>query len=68
MAGIRLGEYAARDVLLVRAIESEDTAATVLTPDDRRYATSVALSSTRLGEMADGRNTANFLAQRARRR
>jgi hypothetical protein len=66
VAGIRLGEYAARDVLLVRAIEREDTATTVLTRDDRQYATSVALSSTRLGETADRQKTAKFLAQRAR--
>lgn len=66
MAVIRLGEYAARDVLLVRAIESEDAAATVLTRDDRQYATSVALNSTRLGERAGRRQTAEFLAQRAR--
>ncbi|MCA1600665.1 MAG: DUF2868 domain-containing protein [Acidobacteria bacterium] len=65
MAGIRLGEHAARDVLLVRAIESEDAAATVLTRDDRQYSTSVALKSTRLGETADRRQTAEFLAQRA---
>ena len=66
MAGLRLDEQAACDVLLVRAIESEDAAAGVLTRDDRQYATSVALNLTRLGETADRRQTAEFLAQRAR--
>ena len=65
MAGLRLDEEAARDVLLVRAIESEDAAAGVLTRDDRQYTTSVALNSTRLGETSDRRQTAAFLAQRA---
>ena len=38
MAEIRLYEEAARDGLLVRAIEGEDPEATVLTRDDREYA------------------------------
>ncbi len=65
MAGLRLKEEAARDVLLVRAIETEDTAAGVLTRDDRQYASAAALNSTPLGETADRRQTAAFLARRA---
>ncbi len=65
VAGLRFDEEAARDVLLVRAIESEDAEAVVLTRDDRQYATTVALNSTRLGETADARHTAAFLTRRA---
>lgn len=65
MAGLRLNEEAARDVLLVRAIETEDVKAGVLTRDDRQYATAAALNSTRLGKAADQRQAAAFLTRRA---
>ncbi len=65
MAGLRLPEDAARDVLLVRAVESEDPQAGVQTRDDRQYATAAALSAAPLGESADRRQTAAFLARRA---
>ncbi|MBA2467117.1 MAG: hypothetical protein H0V46_05870 [Sphingomonas sp.] len=65
MAGLRLQEEQARDVLLVRAIETEDAAASILTRDDRDYATAAARSSTHLGEAAGRRQTAAFMARRA---
>lgn len=52
-------------MLLVRAIETEDAAADVLTRDDRQYAAAAAQNSTHLGEKADRRQTAAFMAQRA---
>ncbi len=66
MAGLRLNEEATREVLLVRAIESEDAAAAVLTRDDRQYASTRALNSTPLRETADARQAAAFMAHRAR--
>lgn len=52
-------------MLLVRAIETEDTAAVVLTRDDRQYATAAAINSSQLSETPDPRRTAKFLANRA---
>jgi len=52
-------------VLLVRAIETEDAAADVLTHDDRQYAAAAAQNSTHLGETIDVRQTATFMARRA---
>ena len=66
MVGLRLNETAARDVLLIRAIESEDTAAALLTRDDRQYSSHAALNSSRLSEDANRRQTAAFLSRRAR--
>jgi hypothetical protein len=60
-----LGEDAARRVLLVRSIETEDSDAVVLTRDDRSYATSAALAAAPLGENSGHRDTAAFLARRA---
>ncbi len=65
MAGLRLTEVAARDVLLVRAIEAEDAEATVLTRDDRQYATAAALNESPLRDTHAGRDTASFLTRRA---
>lgn len=66
MAQLRLKEDAARDVLLVRAIENEDPSAAVFTREDRQFADSSALRSVSLGEDDDPRRTAAFVATRAR--
>lgn len=52
-------------MLLVRAIESEDSDAVVLTADDRQYASAAALASARLGEASDPRERMAFLQRRA---
>ncbi|MBA3526711.1 MAG: hypothetical protein H0T82_07310, partial [Sphingomonas sp.] len=65
MAQLRFSEEAARDVLLVRAIEGEDTAAAILTREDRQYATSAALAASPLRESPSARETAAFLSRRA---
>jgi hypothetical protein len=62
---LRISEEAARDVLLVRAIEGEDSAAAVFTREDRQYATTAALSSSPLPEAPGARETAAFLGRRA---
>ena len=59
-------EHAARDVLLVRAIEAEDGAAAVLTREDRQHADAVALRESPLRDPSDRAATAAFLADRAR--
>jgi hypothetical protein len=62
---VRLSEKAARDVLLVRAIEAEDTAAAVLTREDRQVATAAALRSNPLPDPPAPRETGAFLKHRA---
>lgn len=63
-----MNEAAARDVLLVRAIESTDTAQTVLTPTDREYAgrTAAELARWQAAEQRTPADVDHFLAQRAR--
>jgi len=63
----RLSESEAIDVLLVRAIETEDSDALVLTRDDRQYATAAALSGQPMPDDPRRSETAAFLAARARR-
>lgn len=65
VALLRLNEDEAIDTLLVRAIESEDHEAAVLTREDRQYASTAALGSVPIGETADAKRTAAFLARRA---
>lgn len=65
MTQTRLPERQAREVLLVRAIESEDADAAVLTREDRQFATGAALSERPLGEREDGREIARFLHRRS---
>lgn len=65
MSQIRLPEPSAREVLLVRAIESEDPEGAVLTREDRQFATGAALSERGLGERDDSRETARFLHRRS---
>lgn len=65
MAGLRLTEEAARDVLLVRAIEAEDSQAAILTREDRQFATAAALNASRMSETPAAPETASFLARRA---
>jgi hypothetical protein len=65
MQQLRLSESAAREVLLVRAIESEDGEGAVLTREDRQYASSAALSGLSLGSQPSLRETGAFLARRA---
>ena len=48
MRQLRLNEEAARDVLLVRAIETEDVPAVVLTREDRAHAGAAALGGSSL--------------------
>jgi hypothetical protein len=60
---LRLPESAARELLLVRAIESEDREGAVLTREDRQYATAAALSQEPPG--ANGRGVARFLHRRS---
>ncbi len=55
MARLRANEQAARDVLLLRAIESEDSSAALLTREDRQYAGAAALASAPLLETATNR-------------
>jgi hypothetical protein len=62
VAQLRLREEAARDVLLLRAIEGEDPQCAVFTREDRQYATASALQTEHLGENGDS----VFLASRAR--
>ncbi|MCW3797752.1 DUF2868 domain-containing protein [Sphingomonas sp. BN140010] len=63
MPQLRLPESAARQLLLVRAIESEDREGAVLTREDRQYATSAALVD---GAPDDGgRRVASFLHRRS---
>ena len=59
-----MSEKAARDLLLVRAIESEDHDALLLTREDRLYATRTAQSQAPVGA-GSGRETAAFLERRA---
>ncbi len=59
-----MSEKAARDLLLVRAIESEDHDALLLTREDRLYATRAALSQAPIGS-GSGPETAAFLECRA---
>ncbi len=65
MAELRISEEAARDALLVRAIEIEDQSAAIFTREDRRYATSAALASSPLPESPGKREIADFLSRRA---
>ena len=53
-------------MLLVRAIESEDSRAALLTREDRQYATSAALSATGLSEKSRPAQLESFLSRRAR--
>lgn len=52
-------------MLLVRAIEAEDTEGLVLTPEDRRFASAAALSDHPLSESGSPAQTAAFLVRRA---
>jgi hypothetical protein len=61
---IRLGETDARNVLLVRAIETEDRDAALLTADDRRYSSQAALSASE-GICVTRRGSEQFLVRRA---
>lgn len=63
MTALNLPETAARNLLLLRAIESEDPEGAVLTREDRGYATSAALREAAPGD--DPRSTARFLHRRA---
>lgn len=65
MAQLRLSENEARDVLLIRAIESEDADGAVFTREDRQYANSAALQSVSYREERDPR-TGTFLSCRAK--
>lgn len=60
----RLPEPAAREVLLVRAIESEDPDGAVLTREDRQFATAAALAEHPVAP-DDPRRTAWFLHRRS---
>jgi hypothetical protein len=60
---LRLPEPAAREVMLVRAIESEDGEGAVLTREDRQYATAAALRDAPPGE--DSASAAKFLERRS---
>jgi len=60
---LRLPESAARELLLVRAIESEDREGAVLTREDRQYATAAALGEAPPEE--GGRGVARFLHRRS---
>jgi hypothetical protein len=61
---IRLDETAASRLLLVRAIETEDHDAALLTADDRRYASQAALSASR-ERWGSAKGAAQFLSRRA---
>jgi hypothetical protein len=61
---IRIGETTAAKLLLVRAIETEDRDAALLTADDRRYASQAALSGPQ-GRPGTSKEAARFLTQRA---
>jgi hypothetical protein len=60
----RLPEQAAREVLLVRAIESEDPEGAVLTREDRKFVTAGALGDHPVGG-DEPRQTARFLERRS---
>jgi hypothetical protein len=65
VAKLRLTEDDARRLLLVRAIEAEDPAGTILTREDREHATAAALTQT--GAAASGQASREaFLARRSR--
>ena len=61
---MRLSEGAARTLLLVRAIETEDADAAVLTRDDRRHASDAALATAR-GQAGERAHAAAFLTRRS---
>ncbi len=61
---MRLSESAASRLLLVRAIETEDTEAAVLTRDDRRHASDAALAAAR-GRPGEPAHAASFLSRRS---
>lgn len=61
---IRIGEAAAAKLLLVRAIETEDRDAALLTADDRRYASHAALAGLQ-GRPGTRGEAAQFLTRRA---
>ena len=65
MRRLHLKEAAAREVLLVRAIESEDPQGAVLTQEDRRYASATALLEHGLGDDPGAAQTGAFLQRRA---
>lgn len=65
MQRVRLPEAAAREVLLVRAIEGEDPEGAILTEEDRRYASSAAMAEVRLGDQVEARRVGTFLSRRA---
>jgi hypothetical protein len=60
-----MSESAARALLLVRAVESEDHDALLLTREDRQYATRAALAEAPIGGDASSRQLAAFLGKRA---
>lgn len=61
---IRIDEIAAAKLLLIRAIETEDRDAALLTADDRRHASQAALAGPQ-GRPSTGRQAADFLTRRA---
>lgn len=63
MSNIHLPEARARDLMLVRAIESEDREGAVLTREDRQVASASALREG--GPQESGRGTARFLERRS---
>ena len=63
VSNLRLPESAARELLLIRAIESEDREGAVLTREDRQYATAAALGQGPPEE--GGRGVARFLHRRS---
>ena len=65
MKRVHLPEAAAREVLLVRAIESEDGEGAVLTREDRQYASSAALRDAPLGEQPSPADLGAFLHRRS---
>lgn len=62
-----MNEQTARDVVLVRAIESSDTERTILSNDDRAYASRAAgeLARWRAGELKQAASAESFIGQRA---
>jgi hypothetical protein len=65
VGALRLTEEAARDVLLVRAIEAQDHAGAVFTREDRQHATAAAVQSSFLRDPPSDREIRSLLTTRA---
>lgn len=65
METLRLNETAAREMVLVRAIESEDSDSAILTKEDRQFASVTALRDRPLGEGVSPGEVGAYLARRA---